>query len=357
MSTFLQMHLLTIYPACNLNRDDNGRPKTVTYGGASRLRISSQSLKRAWRTSTVFKNAVGQALGIRTQRLGEEIASRLKAGGMEEAKCAEVARQIAEVFGKLVEPANENPTYIKQLAFVSPTERERAFALADRALAGEEIKPDPKQILARADSAVDIAMFGRMMASQAEFNREAAVQVAHAFTTHRAAVEDDYYVAVDDRKNAAEHDDVGTSFIGVQEFGAGVFYTYVCVDCDLLLANLEEDHELAQKALAALLQAAATVSPTGKQASFASRARASYVLVERGEQQPRTLAGAFLRGVEVHDGEDPAEMSMRALESFRDNLDGAYGPCADASARMVALPPKAEGTFEDLVTFAKGSIR
>ncbi len=54
MTTFIQLHLLTAYPAANLNRDDTGAPKTVVLGGATRLRVSSQSLKRAWRTSALL---------------------------------------------------------------------------------------------------------------------------------------------------------------------------------------------------------------------------------------------------------------------------------------------------------------
>ncbi len=64
MTTFIQLHLLTAYPAANLNRDDTGAPKTVVLGGATRLRVSSQSLKRAWRTSALFEQALrGQAEG------------------------------------------------------------------------------------------------------------------------------------------------------------------------------------------------------------------------------------------------------------------------------------------------------
>ena len=37
MTTFIQLHLLTAYPAANLNRDDTGAPKTVVLGGATRL--------------------------------------------------------------------------------------------------------------------------------------------------------------------------------------------------------------------------------------------------------------------------------------------------------------------------------
>ncbi|PIK71838.1 type I-E CRISPR-associated protein Cas7/Cse4/CasC, partial [Methylobacterium frigidaeris] len=72
MTTFVQLHLLTAYPPANLNRDDTGRPKTARLGNVDRLRVSSQALKRAWRTSPAFKAALEGHLGERTQRLGEE---------------------------------------------------------------------------------------------------------------------------------------------------------------------------------------------------------------------------------------------------------------------------------------------
>lgn len=353
MTTFLQVHLLTAYPASNLNRDDTGRPKTLLYGAAPRLRISSQSLKRAWRTSSVFAESLAHGMGCRTQRLGEEVQAYLEGKGMTSARAVEVVRQIVQVFGKLEAIEAESPTRIKQLAFISPEERMRALALADRALAGEAIAPQAKDILGKTDSAADIAMFGRMLADAPAFSREAAVQVAHAFTTHSAAVEDDYYVAVDDLKNPSEHEDVGTSFIGVQEYGSGLFYQYICVDCDLLASNLGGDTALAADATEALLRAAATVSPGGKQASFASRARASYVLAERGGQQPRTLAAAFLKPVLPREGKGMVDMSVQALETLRDNLDQAYGNCSDARSSMLVTPETIHGSLEEVAAFAR----
>lgn len=55
MTTFIQLHLLTAYAPANLNRDESGRPKTAFMGGVERLRVSSQSLKRAWRVSETLK--------------------------------------------------------------------------------------------------------------------------------------------------------------------------------------------------------------------------------------------------------------------------------------------------------------
>ena len=348
MADFLQLHLLTAYGPSNLNRDDTGRPKSIVFGGVARLRVSSQSLKRSWRTSAVFVEKLSGHLADRTQRLGKELFDRLREGGMEDDQALQTARNIAGVFGKIKPEKDKNPVFIEQLAFVSPEERAKAYALVDKALGGEnidELKADG--LLHKADTAADIAMFGRMLADNPKFNREAAVQVAHAMTTHRAIAEDDYYTAVDDLKSRDEPDNAGAGFVGVQEFGAGVFYLYICVDRELLLRNLDNTPSIRDASLAALVEAAATVAPGGKQASFASRARAIYALTEKGSAQPRSLAAAFLTPVT---GVNQGEQSITALEDFRDRLDAAYGPCSDG--RYTMNVEKREGTLKDLVAFA-----
>ena len=350
MTDFLQLHLLTAYGPSNLNRDDTGRPKSVVFGGVPRLRVSSQSLKRAWRESTVFRDGLDGHLARRTQRLGADLLDHLRKGGMDDERSLEVARDIAGVFGKLRKVSDkDDATFIEQLAFVSPEERATAFELADRALAGGEVAATPEEVLQKADSAADIAMFGRMLADNPRFNREAAVQVAHAITTHRAIAEDDYYTAVDDLKSRDEPDDAGAGFVGVQEYGAGVFYLYVCVDRGLLLDNLGGSQAVRDASLAALAEAAATVSPRGKQASFASRSCAIYALAERGGEQPRSLAAAFLKPVA---GEDQGTASVNALEGFRDRVDAAYGDRADDRCTLDVNGGK--GTLQELVAFAVG---
>lgn len=354
MADFLQLHLLTAYGPSNLNRDDTGRPKSVVFGDTPRLRVSSQSLKRAWRTSDVFKSKLDGHLAQRTQRLGKDVHERLIQGGMAEDEALETARSIAGVFGKIRGKDAGEPTFIEQLAFISPDERTDALALADRALAGKKAgqefeTPKADDLLRKTDTAADIAMFGRMLADAPKFNREAAVQVAHAVTTHRAVAEDDYYTAVDDLKSRDEPEDAGAGFVGVQEFGAGVFYLYVCVDLGLLLRNLDDTQSVQDASLAALVEAAATVGPRGKQASFASHARALYVLGEKGAAQPRSLAAAFLDPIS---GGDHGKRSAEALESFRDRLDTAYGPCADDRYTMNCIT--GAGTLAGLIEFAVG---
>ncbi len=45
----IELHILQSFPVSCLNRDDVGAPKTATFGGVTRARISSQCLKRAIR--------------------------------------------------------------------------------------------------------------------------------------------------------------------------------------------------------------------------------------------------------------------------------------------------------------------
>lgn len=346
MTRFLQLHYLTIYPPSNPNRDDLGRPKSATYGGAPRLRISSQALKRAARISDVMQRDLAGHLGARTQRIGEVVCDALMKEGADAEKAAQIAENIVDVFGK-VDAKNKART--KQLAFISPDEKATAIDWAKKALAGEKL-PDnaalKKLVLRRADGAADVAMFGRMLADDPDFNREAAVQVSHAITTHRALVEDDFYTAVDDLKKTAE--DAGAGFVGEAGFGSGVFYLYACINTALLLENLGGDAALAQTAIGALTEALAVSTPSGKKNSFAHQTRASYIRAECGSQQPRSLAGAFFAPVA---GEDLMAASVAALEDMARKLDEAYGSCCEASAVMDVTG--GQGSVADIRAFAE----
>ena len=353
MSRFLQLHYLTIYPLSNPNRDDLGRPKTANYGGAPRLRISSQALKRAARLSDVIQEDLKGHLGDRTQRIGEVVREALAGAAESEDQVTEIATKVADIFGKLdAEAEKKGAIWTRQLAFISPEERSAAIELAKKALAGEalpDVKQLKKRVLRTADGAADVAMFGRMLADDPDFNREAAVQVSHALTTHRALVEDDYYTAVDDLKTPAE--DAGAGFVGEAGFGSGVFYTYACVNIDLLAENLSGDRELAARAAGALAEAMATATPSGKRNSFAHQTRAGYVRAEKGDAQPRSLAGAFFKPV---DGEDLMAASIVALETTADRLDAAYGACCEASAIMNVAA--GQGTLKAICDFVRKTV-
>lgn len=369
MTTFLQLHLLTSYPPACLNRDDLNRPKSAKMGGVDRLRISSQSLKRAWRTSDVFSEQLTGEIGIRSKELGRRIKEALLTGAslgvllqenlptaeadglISEKDANEWAWTIAFEFVKGKE-SNLSKDSLKSEQVVSYSRDEldemEKLVIALRKTGTQP--PTPKQLEALkkkgAPRTADLAMFGRMLASSPDFNVEAACQVAHAITVHRAAVEDDYFSAVDDLNRREEN--VGFAFGGEQGFGAGLFYQYVCIDCERLRENLGGDVALAEQAIQALIEAAATVAPTGKQNSFASRAWAYYALAEKGNRQPRALSLAFMKP--VREG-DMLNEAVSALTSMRDNLDKVYYKGAALDSRSINATT-GDGDFEALKTWA-----
>lgn len=340
MTRFVQLHLLISYPPANLNRDDLGQPKTARLGGVERLRVSSQSLKRAWRTSELFQQQLAGSIGTRTKRLGREAYDALIDAGIADKQATEWASQIAKVYGAV---KKDNPLEIEQLVHVAPEERASLSALV-AVLASERRAPSDEELdaLLHKQTAVDIAMFGRMLAAKTEYNGEAAVQVAHAIGVHASAIEDDYFTAVDDLNT----DDPGAAHIGESGFAAAVFYQYLCIDRDLLKKNLGGDEELTQKALIALVEAALKVGPSGKQNSFASRAYAHYALAEKGSQQPRSLSLAFVKPVS---GSDYAGEAVEVLQRLRDNMDKVYGACADSRCQLDVL--RGEGSLAELLDF------
>lgn len=389
MSQFIQLHLLTSYPPANLNRDDLGRPKTAKMGGVDRLRVSSQSLKRTWRVSDLFQQAVNGQLGDRTKLFGVRLFVHFISKGQSFKDALAWSTQIAGQFGKSESPHDLSKikseqekakiyaslqahwrawdtagcgiadysleqlneliaVEISQLAFISPEEREAAFALADRLVAGQvsELKND-LELLRKTTTAVDVALFGRMLADSTANNIEAACQVAHAISVHPVVIEDDYFTAVDDLNDNSV--DAGAAHIGETGFAAGLFYSYVCINKSQLIENLGGDEVLANQAIKALTEAATKVAPEGKQNSFGSRAYASYVLAEKGEQQPRSLSVAFLKPIDPRQSEDFATDAIAALTRQQQNFDKVYGDCADASYSLNAVT--GEGRLSELLDF------
>ncbi|MBI3045720.1 MAG: type I-E CRISPR-associated protein Cas7/Cse4/CasC [Betaproteobacteria bacterium] len=385
MSRFAQLHVLTSYPPANLNRDESGRPKTALMGDALRLRVSSQSLKRAWRTSGEFESHLPNAdavIGDRTKRIGLEwVFKRLKERGVKEDVARSWTKDIQRTYGEPESSDSEPDAELLngQLVHVSPVEREKLTAFVDllaayllkgksdelvesieKAIQERDKAKDKKKanaalvkklseaLLVKGSTAVDIALFGRMLAAVPTFNFDASVQVAHAITVHKAAVEDDYFSAVDD----LNREDKGAGHIGERGYGAGLFYLYLCIDRELLKENLGGDVDLTKNALKALVHALTKVSPTGMQNSHASRAYASFVLGEKGDQQPRSLAQSFLKPIKPRDDEDDMlDQAVKAIERRRENFDKVYGACADKRYRMNV--ETGEGSLDELVAFVQ----
>jgi len=355
---FLQLHLLTAYGPANLNRDDLGQPKSAMLGNTPRLRISSQSLKRAWRTSDQFESALAGHLGIRTKRIGQLAMDQMVKDGLDEKQAFQWSRLIAQSFGKLksggsdeaapeadaegetdakgkksTKPKKPESNEVETLVFLSQQEQDAVIALATT-LAQSAKEPSESQLnlLRKSNASADLALFGRMLTAdksrlsetsdRPQYNVEAAAQVAHAVTIHRAVPEDDFFSAVDDLNRS---DETGSGHLGELGFGAGVFYLYACVDRELLVKNLGGDAKLAADTLRALTECMTSVAPTGKQKSFASNARASFGLAELSDEQPRQLVAAFLRPVNERHDHDVVKLGVERLAELVSKFDAVYG--------------------------------
>lgn len=166
-------------------------------------------------------------------------------------------------------------------------------------------------------------MFGRMITSDLFARVDAAVSVAHSFTTHKEQKDIDYFTAVDTLKG--DEDDAGAALINETELTSGVFYTYAVIDMNQLRDNLiGHPEEMVERLGRNLVKAMSTVSPGAKKGSTAPFSRAEFVLLERGGEQPRTLANAFLEPVRANGASVMVESARKLLEHRR-KLEEMYG--------------------------------
>jgi CRISPR system Cascade subunit CasC len=360
------------------------------YGGVERIRYSSQALKYALRNSPVLRKTLGDVFGKRTKVLGRDIQKHLLSRNVPPEKAAEIGARVTEVCGK-ADDKDASRLKTTTLYFVGPDEEKALYELAESAAAGKEVDWNPQLILKDVTTAVDIAMFGRMYTddsskpakagkkgkgkrgkpaeAEAESvegeeedasetsvkskrrhaNIEAAVHVAHSFTTHRSSPEDDYFSATDDLS-----DESGASHIDTQFFGSGVFYSYVTINRDLLVENLADNAELADRCIEALVRTLPSTSPGGKRASFASHGKSQFALVEVGTQQPRSLAAAFCEPVRSVAGNGIDRASAERLLEQRAAFDTVYGTTTDRHAVFRAFPGQVEGSLEQVAQVVKG---
>jgi CRISPR system Cascade subunit CasC len=307
MSTlYVDVHVLQSVPPSNLNRDDAGTPKQAMYGGARRARVSSQAWKRAART--MFADMVpASGLATRTKKIRQLLAERLaERTGLD----GETSMRLAEnLLGSLGISAGKKSEETAYLLFFGVSQLDRIVDLVvDQA--SELAGLDDKKLKAAAgrlavkeqlDSGhpIDVALFGRMVADIPGLNVDAAVQVAHALSTHAVEVEFDYYTAVDD-ENPKE--DTGAAMIGTVEFNSATLYRYATVGLRQLLENLGGDLDSTLNTLGMFLTAFVRSMPTGHQNSFAHRTTPSLVSVVVRADQPVNLVSAFEEPVRSSDG-------------------------------------------------------
>ena len=332
----IELHILQNFAPSCLNRDDTNAPKDCEFGGCRRARISSQCIKRATRQHQLFAETVGSEIGVRSRRLIGELADQLVADGKAEEVAIQVASAVMAALASKVGKDNRTAVGLYlgtgEIARIKEVLIEKWDDLAPQA-DGEE--PDSKALAALnkqltkefrdVAGAADIALFGRMIAENADLNIDAACQVAHAVSTHKAAMEMDFFTAVDDLQPDEEP---GAGMMGTVEFNSSCFYRYAMIDLPQLEANLSGDAELAGRTVDGFLRASVAAIPTGKQNSMAAQNPPSFVMaIVRESGVPWSLANAFERPVQITGRDDKGlvQKSIEAFDAYWVRLTGMYG--------------------------------
>lgn len=324
--TLIDIHILQTVPPSNINRDDTGSPKTATYGGVRRARVSSQAWKRA--TRTAFGNQLDSTeLGVRTKRVVEWLAKEITSRAPELGKRAEqlAAETMRQVGIEVKAPKKDAAEQVGYLLFLSRRQVENLAAAAVEAAGADDVKKALKaanvKAIANRDHSVDIALFGRMVADQADINVDAAAQVAHAISVHPVETEFDYFTAVDDRNTDEE---TGAGMIGTVEFNSSTLYRYATVDANRLADNLGST-EATSRAVEAFVTAFVRSMPTGKQTTFANRTLPEAVVVQVRDSQPINLVGAFENPVRETVTAGRIKLAAEALCEEAAEIARAYG--------------------------------
>ena len=360
---FLQIHTLSPYTAALLNRDDSGLAKRLPYGGALRTRVSSQCLKRHWRTAA-DPHALSEISGGVASFRSRELVTKTVIGELQQEFSKDVLDALEPdfqmaVYGDKGTTKSNRQTLLfgePELRWLKDQARALAVGAAGNAEAAKEAATAWRKEFRTAiktmreqtalPGGLTAALFGRMVTSDTEANITAPLHVAHAFTVHEEEPESDYFTAVDDLSG----DEPGADTIQETELTSGLFYGYVVVDIPGLLSNIR-DADLAGHVLHNLVYLIAEVSPGAKLGSTAPYVRASFMLLESGDRQPRSLAEAYRSPCTAHTA--PA---VSALAEHLRRLDDAYatGETRRAMCLFDADIPDAEpASLADLAVWAQ----
>lgn len=305
-NTRIEFHILQSFPVTCLNRDDVGAPKTAVVGGVTRARVSSQCWKRQVRLAL---NSLGVKTAIRTKQAQRLFAKACQAAGAEESVAQECGKKLAEL---IIDDT---------LLFISASE---ANAFAEYAsenafdpgkFKDKEVARIAKSTLNPAVDALDIALFGRMVAKAAEMNVEAAASFAHAISTHKVSNEVEFFTALDDLQ-----DEPGSAHMGSLEFNSATYYRYISLDLGQLAQTLAAED--LKTAIGAFTKALFIAVPSARQTtqSGASPWEFARVLIRKGQR----MQVPFEKPIKAT-GNGHLEPSIKELKDYLENKEKLAG--------------------------------
>lgn len=341
-SLFIDIHILQTVPPSNINRDDTGSPKSARFGGVKRARVSSQAWKKA--TRDLFPNYLAEeSIGIRTKYLVNLIAKKARRLDPQLAeqealdKAKDVLKKYCERKKNKLDFESDDPYKLKTLFFAGLSEIE---ALAQCVLGQEDVgqlkkkMKNKKRVFWDSRDEIDIAMFGRMVATAPDLNVDASVQVAHAIGIGKMEPEFDYFTALDDR---SPEDNAGAAMIETTEFTSSTMYRYANIDVLHLCENLGSA-QVACRGVEAFLRSFILSMPTGKQNSFANRTLPAVIVIQLRNTQPVSLVNAFEKPVEACGGKSQVEIGCERLGDQAKAIDDAFGTSPQKTLVIVASP-------------------
>lgn len=327
--TSITLHALQAVPASLVNRDEVGATKTISYGGTTRVRVSSQSWKRAMRTDARRRNT-DLPWGTRTARLPQMTAERLPGERADEAvwKTGRILEQLGFKIGKDGRTAvlmfvNDNTPETLARVVNQYWDQISDTTVPDQAVAAARQAIDPGK-------AVDIALFGRFLAEIPDGRVDAAAHVAHAFSVDPARIMPDFFTAVDDQTPG---DEPGVANLGDVDLSAPILYRTAAVDTGLLAHNLAGDQTLTRKALQVFVDTFTESFPSAKAGSTAAATLPSFVLGVAGQRET-SLADAFAQAIDDPDVMGAATRRLLAWASMVASFGGEQ--------KMVAMPITAD---------------
>lgn len=328
---YIDINVLQTVPSSNINRDDTGTPKTAMYGGVTRSRVSSQSWKRVIRQAFQKEsNDEDWLKGYRTKKVSALLSQRIQdlKPDLDEDAATKAANDLLKTAGLKVKLDKKNGEFLTgALLFVSKGQLNKLAQYAiDNPDLGEkkskelkETKKGLKQILLN-DNSLALAMFGRMVADDPSLNVDAAVQVAHAISTHEIVPEFDYFTAIDDKR---KEDEAGSAMLGTIEYNSSTLYRYANINVNELEKNIGSD--LTIKGAKLFIKEFISTMPTGKENTFANKTVPQYVLVTIRKDTPVNLVSAF---------EDPVKSHGGYVKASIDRLENEY----QATQKFVEAP-------------------
>lgn len=366
-----EIHLLQSFPPANLNRDENGMPKSTVFGGRPRARISSQCQKRAVRQFYhQYSELIPQQFAHRSRAWMPELKALLEEEGITSAQAEAAAKLALEVLGAKFEG---DKVESKTILFLGKTEVAaianiliKNWAVIEPGLTGDKPelpKKDPnigkviEKALVTGGKPGDVALFGRMMASLPTVNVDAAVQVAHAIGVNALQQEFDFFTAVDD---LGASDDAGADHMGETGYNSSTYYRFATLDTQQLRHNLGDDTHL-EDVIKTFAQAFVRAIPTGHQNAFAAHSLPAAIFCVVRQGQPISLVDAFEKPIRP-DQLSLLENALTALDSYWNDFTDIYGDhdvqyrgivvLPKLIERLTALKPYQEKTVDTLVAKA-----